>query len=37
VTIAVRAATAATSKFDVASNLALLIDANVIVGIHEAA
>ena len=37
VTIAVRAATAATSKFDVTSNLALLVDANVIVGIHEAA
>jgi hypothetical protein len=37
VTTAVRAATAAASKFDVAPNLALLIDANVIVGIHEAA
>jgi hypothetical protein len=37
VATAVRAATAATSKFDVASNLALLMDANVIVGIHEAA
>ena len=37
VTTAVRAATAAASKFDVASNLALLIDANVTVGIHEAA
>jgi putative DNA-binding protein len=36
-TTAVRAATAAASKFDVASNLALLIDANVTVGIHEAA
>ena len=35
VTMAVRAATAATSEFEVASNLALLIDANVIVGIHE--
>ena len=34
---AVRAATAAGSKFDVTSNLALLIDANVIVGIYEAA
>jgi hypothetical protein len=32
---AVRAATAATSKFEVASNLALLIEANVIVGIHQ--
>jgi hypothetical protein len=34
---AVRAATATTSKFEVGSNLALLKDANVIVGIHEAA
>jgi Putative DNA-binding domain len=37
VATAVRAATAATSKFEVASSLALLIDANVIVGIHQAA
>jgi len=31
----VRAATAATSEFEVVSNLALLMDANVIVGIHQ--
>jgi hypothetical protein len=37
VAAAVHAATTATSKFDVASTLALLIDANVIVGIHQAA
>ncbi len=36
VAMAVQAATAATSKFEVASNLSLLIGANVIVGIHEA-
>ncbi len=36
VAMAVWFATAATSKFEVASNLSLLIDANVIVGIHEA-
>jgi hypothetical protein len=36
VAMAVWVATAATSKFEVASNLSLLIDANVIVGIHEA-
>jgi Putative DNA-binding domain len=35
VAIAVRAATAATSEFEVVSNLALLMDANVIVGIHQ--
>jgi hypothetical protein len=35
VAIAVRAATAATCKFEMASNLSFLIDANVIVGIHE--
>jgi len=35
VAMAVRAATAATCKFEMASNLSLLIDANVIVGIHE--
>ena len=35
VAIAVRAATAATCEFEVASNLALLMDANVIVGIHQ--
>jgi hypothetical protein len=37
VATAARAATAAASKFDVASNLAHLIDANVTIGIHEAA
>jgi hypothetical protein len=37
VATAVRAATAAASKFDVAPTLALLVDANVIVGIHQAA
>jgi hypothetical protein len=35
VAMAVRAATAATSEFEVAPNLALLMDANVIVGIHQ--
>jgi hypothetical protein len=35
VATAVRAASAATPKFEVASNLALLIDANVIVGLHQ--
>jgi hypothetical protein len=33
--MAVRAATAATSEFEFASNLALLTDANVIVGLHQ--